>query len=185
VNHWHLRQAARIIHNGGVIAYPTEAVYGLGCDPLNAKAVLHLLALKRRSIDKGLVLIASDRDQLKPFIAPLDSNQIDTLDASWPGPVTWLVPANPNTPQWLKGNHNTIAVRVTAHSLAAALCRELGHALVSTSANLSGTRPARNPLQVHRYFDQQLDGILNGPLGKLAKPTPIQDLCTGRIVRSG
>lgn len=185
MNHWQLRQATHVIQLGGVIAYPTEAVFGLGCDPLNANAVLHLLALKHRPVAKGLVLIASDIEQLKPFMLPLKASQLHTLEASWPGPATWLVPANPNTPQWLKGNHDTIAVRVTAHPVAAALCRQLGHALVSTSANTSGTNPARTPLQVRRYFGQKLDKIIHGPVGSLTKPTTIRDLRSGRVVRPG
>ncbi|MCK4586215.1 MAG: Sua5/YciO/YrdC/YwlC family protein, partial [Gammaproteobacteria bacterium] len=115
VNHWQLRQTARIIERGGIIAYPTEAVFGLGCDPINPDAVLRLLTLKRRPIGKGLVLIASNIEQLKPFMAPLDAKQQHTLEASWPGPVTWLVPAKQETPVWLKGHHDTIAVRVTDH----------------------------------------------------------------------
>jgi L-threonylcarbamoyladenylate synthase len=188
VNHWQLQQTTRIIERGGIIAYPTEAVFGLGCDPLNPDAVLNLLALKRRPIGKGLVLIASTMEQLKPFIAQLDAKQQSTLETSWPGPVTWLVPARPETPVWLKGHHDTIAIRVTNHPIAAALCQTVGHALVSTSANRSGLRPARSPLQVRNYFskqgNQKIDLIVAGPLGNEAKPSVIKDLVTGKIVRS-
>ena len=102
VNHWQLRQTAHVIQQGGIIAYPTEAVFGLGCDPLNPDAVLRLIALKQRSIDKGLVLIASTIEQLEPFMAPLETKQQEKLEASWPGPATWLVPAKLETPVWLK-----------------------------------------------------------------------------------
>jgi len=187
VNHWQLTQTTRVVQQGGIIAYPTEAVFGLGCDPLNPDAVLRLLALKRRSIDKGLVIIASSIEQLKPFIAPLNTKQRNTLSASWPGPVTWLVPAKPETPVWLKGRHDTIAVRVTNHPTAAALCRSVGHALVSTSANRSGLRPAKSPLQVRNYFakqgNQAIDKIVMGALGKETKPSTIKDLATGNIIR--
>jgi L-threonylcarbamoyladenylate synthase len=187
VNHWQLRQTARTIERGGIIAYPTEAVFGLGCDPLNPDAVLRLLALKRRPVDKGLVLIASNIEQLAPFMAPLNTRQQDTLKASWPGPVTWLVPAKPETPVWLKGHHDTIAVRVTDHPIAAALCKAAGYALVSTSANRSGCRPAKTPLQVRNFFSQQgnqpIDKIVAGPLGNEAKPSIIKDLSTGKTIR--
>jgi L-threonylcarbamoyladenylate synthase len=191
VNHWQLRQTARIIKQGGIIAYPTEAVFGLGCDPLNPDAVLRLLALKQRPVGKGLVLIASTIEQLEPFMAPLDAKQQDTLEASWPGPVTWLVPATPETPVWLKGNHDTIAVRVTNHPVAAALCQTVGHALVSTSANRSGCRPAKTPLQVRNYFslsgksqgNLKIDRIVTGPLGNETKPSIIKDLLTGNTIR--
>ncbi len=183
MNHWQLRQAARAIHSGGLIAYPTEAVYGLGCDPLNAAAVQRLLNLKGRAMDKGLILIAADLDQLRPFLLPLDSDGEATLHTTWPGPVTWLLPARPETPRWLRGCHETLAVRVTAHPLAAALCRQLGHPLVSTSANRSGQTPARSALAVRRQLGPALEFIVSGPLGNQARPTPIRDLASGRILR--
>lgn len=184
---WQLQQAARIIRQGGIIAYPTEAVYGLGCDPFNAGAVYRLLELKQRPVEKGLILIASNISQLVPFMAPISTEQQQQLEASWPGPVTWLVPARPETPIWLRGKHDTIAVRVTAHPVAAALCQTIGHALVSTSANPSGRYPATSPLQVRRYFchgKNQIDYIIPGPLGGQARPTAIRDLKTGKTIRS-
>lgn len=184
MNSWHLKQAARTIQAGGVVAYPTEAVYGLGCDPLDATAVQRLLALKQRPMEKGLILIAADIAQLAPFMATLKDKDRETLDNTWPGPVTWVVPARPDTPLWLRGQHNGIAVRVTDHPLAAALCRATGHALVSTSANPAERPPARTALQVRRYFGQELDTILSGPLGKQSRPTPIRDLISGKTLRS-
>jgi L-threonylcarbamoyladenylate synthase len=183
VNHWQLRQAARIIQHGGVIAYPTEGVYGLGCDPLNAAAVLHLLALKQRPMAKGLILIAAELTQLRPFIAPLSTREEAQLTSTWPGPHTWLLPARTDTPIWLRGEHNTIAVRVTAHPLASALCRLTGQAIVSTSANQSGQRPATSTLELHRQFGGELDFILSGRLEQAGKPTVIRDLKTGHVIR--
>ena len=180
---WQLKQAARIVHAGGVIAYPTEAVYGLGCDPLNPRAVHHLLGLKQRPWEKGLILIAADLRQLEPFIQPLSETHLATVNTTWPGPVTWLLPTRPETPSWLRGVHNTIAVRVTAHPLAAALCRACGHALVSTSANPGGKRPAKTALKTRQYFGNQLDFILSGPLGKQARPTEIRDVRSGQTIR--
>lgn len=185
---WQLQQAARVIRQGGIIAYPTEAVYGLGCDPFNADAVLRLLALKGRSIDKGLILIASDISQLAPVMAPLTADQQQCLDDTWPGPITWLIPARSETPVWLRGVHETIAVRVTNHPIAAALCRAAGHALVSTSANPEGRRPATNPLQVLRYFGRpgdQIEHIVVGSTGNQSRPTTIRDLTSGHIIRPG
>jgi L-threonylcarbamoyladenylate synthase len=180
---WQLKRAAQAVHDGGVIAYPTEAIYGLGCDPLNSQAVLRLLALKQRPMEKGLILIADHQAKLAPYMAPLTQAQQDKLDATWPGPVTWLVPARPETPRWLRGQYDTIAVRVTGHPLAAALCQQLSHALVSTSANPTGKRPARSTLKIRQYFGDQLDCILSGPLGDQATPTEICDLTSGRIIR--
>jgi len=172
------------IHRGGVIAYPTEAVFGLGCDPLNPIAVQRLLEIKQRPMSKGLILIASRFEQLLPFIAPLDEVSLMFLQASWPGPLTWLVPAREDTPRWLRGEHSSIAVRVTAHPLASALCEITGHALVSTSANPAGMPPARHSLRVRKYFSNQLDLILTGDVDRQSSPTPIRDLATKKFIRS-
>jgi L-threonylcarbamoyladenylate synthase len=178
-----LRRAAAAIERGGVIAYPTEAVYGLGCDPDNFDAVSKLLAIKQRSPDQGLILIAADIGQLEKYFAPLAGTARNTLLESWPGPQTWVVPAANTTPSWLTGKHRTIAVRVTAHPVANALCRQCGYALVSTSANLSGYPPARDARTVRRMPGQELDYILVGPVGSLTGPTPIRDLLSGKILR--
>ena len=176
-----LRRAARALAAGAVIAYPTEAVWGLGCDPANGAAVLRLLALKGRPVDKGLILIAAEPAQLQPFLAagPLP----EPVAASWPGPSTWLLPAGPHTPGWLTGRHDTLAVRVTAHPLAAALCRSFGGAPVSTSANRAGRPPAKSALAVRRSLGDSVDLLVNGPLGGLARPTPIRDGRSGEYLR--
>lgn len=182
---WQLRNAARRLHDGAVIAYPTEAVYGLGCDPLNADAVMRLLALKQRPMAAGLILVAADFSQAEPFLLPVPANTRRTIMATWPGPVTWLLPARPEAPAWLRGRHDSLAIRVTAHAGTAELCRHFGGVLVSTSANPRGHNPARSALQVRRYFGGRLDGVLPGPLGGLRKPSEIRDARTGRILRSG
>ncbi len=178
-----LRTIARTIQVGGIVAYPTEAVYGLGCDPGNESAVRRLLAIKRRAMHKGLILIAADFAQLAPFLLPLSPADQARIAATWPGPYTWLIPACADTPRWLRGRHDTLAVRVTAHPLAAALCRACGHALVSTSANFSGRPPARTALAVRRQLGRAIDALLPGPVGGAAKPTEIRDLRSGRQVR--
>lgn len=181
----HLCAVARTVQAGGIVAYPTEAVYGLGCDPQNEPAVRRLLALKRRPAGKGLILIAADFAQLAPFLQPLVPADQARLAATWPGPYTWLIPACADTPYWLRGRHDTLAVRVTAHPLAAALCRICGHALVSTSANFSGRPPARTALAVRRQLGRTIDALLPGPTGGAAKPTEIRDLRSGQQVRGG
>ena len=185
VKHRQIAYAAHIVRAGGVIAYPTEAVYGLGCDPGNGAAVLRLLELKRRPLAMGVILIAADFAQLEPYLAPLASRTLSKLRNSWPGPMTWVLPARAETPYWLRGAHATLAVRVTAHPLAAALCRACGHALVSTSANRSSRPPARNALAVRRNFGTNVDYVLSGVLGGLARPTPIYDAGSGRMLRAG
>lgn len=178
-----LRVAARRLRAGGLLAYPTEAVWGLGCDPRNRRAVAALLALKGRPDRKGLILIAADFAQIEPFLAIPSAAMRGRIQAGWPGPVTWIVPASPKAPAWLAGKRGTLAVRVTAHPLSSALCREFGGALVSTSANPSGARPARTLLKTRRYFVRAPLRYLPGPLGGLDRPTAIFDARDGRRLR--
>lgn len=182
---FHLRTARRLLRAGGIVAYPTEAVYGLGCDPLNPQAVSRLLAIKHRPWRKGLILIAASPQQLEPYLEPVAPALQEQLSRSWPGPVTWLLPAREAVPRWLRGEHRTLAVRVTAHPLASALCEAFGGPLVSTSANLAGHAPARSALRVQGKLGGQVDYILHGSLGESEKPTEIRDARTGRIVRAG
>jgi L-threonylcarbamoyladenylate synthase len=181
---WQLRQAARYFWLGGLIAYPTEAVYGLGCNPLDKDAVQRLLKLKQRPVDKGLILIASDFDQLRPFIIEPSQEIMAPVFKSWPGPATWLLPAASMTPEWITGKHSTIAARITAHPLAAELCRACNSPLISTSANVTGCQPAKSPLMLRKQLYGQIDFILHGKTGSLKQPTPIQDALSGALIRA-
>jgi L-threonylcarbamoyladenylate synthase len=176
-------KAAWFIRHGGVIAYPTEAVYGLGCDPLSPGAVQRILTLKQRPEGKGLILIAAELAQLEAFLSPLSDEIQSRLQQSWPGPVTWLVPAREETSILLRGQHSTIAVRVTAHPIASALCRRAGMAIVSTSANRSGQAPCRSAEGVKSIFGSQIDFILKGSLGHSRAPSEIRDAISGKIIR--
>jgi len=181
---WPLRHARKAVWNGGVIAYPTEAVFGLGCDPLNAAAVEKLLAIKRRDPAKGFILIAADITQLDPFMH-LSGELREKLLQTWPGPVTWVVPAAPDVPEYLTGGRDTLAVRVTAHSVAHALCKAVGFALTSTSANLSGQLPSRSALAARRLLKDKVDYIVPGSVGPQRKPTEIRDAISGKLLRAG
>ncbi len=180
---WQLKCAASVLQRGGIVAYPTEAVYGLGCDPDDPVALDRLIAAKGRDARKGFILIASCIDQLEPYIQPLNAEIDQRLAATWPGPVTWLVPAHPDVLPMLSGGRETLAVRVTAHPLAAALCDAYGGALVSTSANPSGVPPARTALAVQRMLGERVDFIVHGDVGSLSGPTEIRDARSGAIVR--
>lgn len=180
---WPLKRARDVIWGGGVIAYPTEAVFGLGCDPLNARAVARILAIKQRAAAKGFILIAADIAQLEPFMQ-LDAAMCAAVLKTWPGPVTWVVPANRGVPAWMSGGRDTLAVRVTAHPVAQALCTAAGLALVSTSANLSGHSPLRSPTAVRRLLGDKVDYVVPGTVGTLKKPTEIRDARTGKILRA-
>lgn len=183
-NHHRIKRAASLLHGGGVVAYPTEAVWGLGCDPYSETAVDRIFSIKRRSRDMGLILIASDIAQLEPFLLGLNSQQRSQLVDSWPGPQTWLIPNNNVAPHWITGGRQTLAVRVTNHPLAAALCREYGGPLVSTSANPHGLPPAKTALKVNSYFCGAVDDVLPGLVGAATKPTAIRDLLSGQTIRS-
>ncbi|MGB5438574.1 MAG: L-threonylcarbamoyladenylate synthase [Gammaproteobacteria bacterium] len=181
---WKIREAVRHLEHGGIIAYPTETVYGLGCDPFNAAAVLHLLALKQRDTRQGLVLIAAEFAQLTPLLLPLGSATKSRVTRSTPVATTWVLPCLPTIPAWLRGRHTGLAVRVSSHPVAAALCKHWGGPLVSTSANLHGRHPATSPLAVRKAFNGQLDCILHGEQGS-GLPSTIRDGISGKILRSG
>jgi len=185
MNRWQLRQARQVVQAGGVIAYPTEAVFGLGCDPWNTDAISRLLTLKRRSPSKGLILIAAALDQLELFLAPMSRAVWQRVLPTWPGPVTWLLPARPSVPKVLTGGRDQLAVRITAHTQAAQLCLACGTALVSTSANRSGRPPARTTHELRLRLGKEVDFVLPGLVGGLDKPTEIRDGLTGAIIRPG
>lgn len=170
------------LRRGGIIAYPTESCYGLGCDPRNPRALKRLIRLKGRSAAKGLLLIADHFKRLKPFIRPLRAADLARMQRSWPGPVTWVVPASAACPPLLTGGRRSIAVRVTAHPGAARLCRSLGMALVSTSANKSGKKPAKTAAECRRIFGAQVRAIA-GRIGQRRRPSTLIDLATGNILR--
>jgi L-threonylcarbamoyladenylate synthase len=175
--------AAEVLRAGHVIAYPTEAVFGLGCDPSNETAVRKLLSIKGRHESAGLVLIASDFTQLKTWLADVNDALLDRAMQSWPGPVTWLFPRATSVPDYVAGQHDTIAVRITAHQPSRALCQAFGSPLISTSANRITARPALSPAEVDQAFGDQIAGILEGALGGADKPSEIRDLASGHVFR--
>jgi L-threonylcarbamoyladenylate synthase len=174
------------LKNQQVIAYPTEAVFGLGCDPDSELAVSELLALKQRPWEKGLILVAADYSQLTPYIDDnaLSEQQRATIFASWPGPVTWVIPAKQQTSRLLTGRFSSLAVRVSDHSLVQQLCRQLGKPLVSTSANLSGQEPCRTIAEVKLQFGESFP-VLAGHVGGRLNPSEIRDALTGEQIRQG
>lgn len=179
-----LLHSVRTLGRGGVIACPTEAVWGLSCDPDHPGAVARLLELKQRPVSKGLILVAADSDQIAALLAGLSPAQRSKLALSWPGPTTWLLPHRGLVPAWIHGGRDTVAVRVTAHPVMAALCRAWDGPLVSTSANPGGCQPPRAAFQVQRYFGGDLDGLVPGATGGADRPSVIRDLETDRVLRS-
>jgi L-threonylcarbamoyladenylate synthase len=170
-----------VFTSGGIFAYPTEAVYGLGCNPDNEQAVQKLLSLKKRPLNKGLILVASDFSQVEKYLKPLSDEQ---KKYTAPSETTYIFPALASAPKWLTGDFDSLAIRISKHPLVRELCEILGSALVSTSANLSGQPPAKTANEVAEQFDEEIDAILDGKLGDSQNPSVIRDSISLQIIRS-
>jgi L-threonylcarbamoyladenylate synthase len=181
----HIDNAIAQLHTGGVIAYPTEGVWGLGCDPFDEAAVLRILRMKQRPVEKGLILVAAGIDQIAALLVPLTSPERATVLATWPGPTTWLLPDPEQIiPAWIKGKFATVAVRVSAHPGVVRLCRAFGGPLVSTSANPADAPPATSRLRVLTWFGNDLDYIVPGRLGGQQGPSTIRALHSAEPIRA-
>lgn len=177
----HVEEARQGLLEGHIIAHPTEAVYGLGCDPFNKAAVERLLILKQRSMNKGLILLISDWAQLEALISPVSEQLLAPVRATWPGFVTWLFPKSALIPHWLSGDHPSIAIRMTAHPVARALCAD--GPVVSTSANVSGQTPIVDLAECRLQFPTGINGFLVGELGGAKEPSAIYSLVSGKQLR--
>jgi len=178
-----LQEAVAALRAGGVIAYPTEAVWGLGCNPDDEQALARLLRLKARDPAKGMILVAASIGQFAPWLEGLPFELHAPLAASWPGPATWLVPDNGRSHPLVRGDHDRVALRVSDHPLVGALCEAFGGPVISTSANRAGEPPAMSAEAVRDAFGNALDAIVDAPLGGLQRPSTIRDLITGRVLR--
>ncbi len=183
-SHWKIRHAVYILKNGGLLAYPTEAVFGLGCLADNLSAIERLLQIKQRPIKKGLILLAADIEQLTPYLATISPNILAKILATWPGPNTWILPTDQETSPLIKGDFNSVAVRVSSHPIVRALCQQSQSAIISTSANITGKKMTYNIFNVRLQFQNKLDYILNGSLGTNHKPSIIKDALTDKIIRN-
>ena len=179
----HVRHAGRLLRAGGVIAHPTEGVFGLACNPFDPVAVGRILDLKGRAFEAGFILLAADIAYVRALTGSLPEARWREITATWPGPLTWVLPGAPGLPDWVTGGRRTFAARVTAFAPAAALCTAAGGLLISTSANPSGRAPARSALRARVYFPTGLDMVLGGQTGGLTRPTPIRDAESGHSLR--
>ena len=176
--------------HGQVFAYPTEAVFGLGCDPLNEKAVRSILALKERPEEKGLIIVASKVEQILPYVdlrlLPDETQQ--KIMATWPGPVTWLLPKSAHTPNWVSGASSMVAIRVSSHPIVQAICDALDKPMISTSANPAGKEPAKTINEVQQYFKHAITNkmltLIEGKLGEQSSPSKIYHSLTMETIRS-
>ena len=169
---------------GDVIAYPTESVFGLGCDPFNTTAVTKLLQLKKRSLGKGFILVASQFSQVENLTQPINPRALAQVESTWPGPVTWIFPCTDDAPRWITGDNNSIAIRISNHPVIQKLCQAFRGPIVSTSANEKGCIPARSRAALSMIFGQEIAMTVSGELGNLHKPTTIRDAITGEVIRA-
>ncbi len=168
---------------GGVIAYPTEYCFGLGCDPSNQNAVQRILDIKRRSVDQGLIMIAANLVQVNAYADVQASPLSEEILASWPGPFTWTLPTLENVPNWVKGKHDSIAMRVTAHKLSSQLCHKYGGAIISTSANRHAQPALLSAATVAHVMGEEVDYIIDASVGGAKQASQIKDGISGAILR--
>ncbi|WP_395479836.1 Sua5/YciO/YrdC/YwlC family protein [Candidatus Curculioniphilus buchneri] len=181
-----LTRLVRALRQQQIIAYPTEAVFGLGCDPDSESAVRKLLTLKKRPWQKGFILVASNYTQLMPYI---DDSALDNIARArilnhLLTPVTWVMPARPNIPFWLTGDCSSIAVRICTFKPVYHLCLAFKKPLISTSANLTGYPPARTAVEVHEQLGKTFL-IMNEAIEGRRNPSEIRDIRSGALIRQG
>jgi L-threonylcarbamoyladenylate synthase len=182
-----LNNALKILQSQGVIAYPTESVFGLGCDPDCEAAIQKILLLKQRPAHKGLILIAASIEQLEKYadFSLLTDTQLTEIKKTWPGPTTWIVPCQKNLSKLISGDFDSVAVRVTAHPIVRQICLAFAKPIISTSANLSGLEAALNSQQINNMFKNNplLTLVIDAPVSGLSTPTQIFDASTGKRLR--
>jgi L-threonylcarbamoyladenylate synthase len=176
-------RASDVLLGGGVIAYPTEGVFGLGCLPDDIEAVERILAIKQRSPRKGLILIAARGEQFDDWIDPSLRGVLPDPDPRQP--VTWIVRPATRVPAIVTGDNPGLAVRITTNPIAAAICEAVGMPIVSTSANVAGRPVARNSFILRRSFAHLVDYVVPGECGPASGPSEIRELETGRVLRPG
>ncbi|NND81401.1 MAG: threonylcarbamoyl-AMP synthase [Gammaproteobacteria bacterium] len=178
-----IERAAKVIKKGGVVAYPTEYCFGLGCDPLNESAVRRILKIKARSEKQGVILIAANTAQVEQFADLNAAPQLANIKASWPGAVTWILPARSDVPAFIKGEHPSVAMRVTDHKVAAALCHAVGSAIVSTSANRHAMPELCSAQAVTEELGSEVDFVVQAAVGGATRASEIRDGVSGANLR--
>lgn len=180
----HIENACAVIAKGGVIIYPTESMYGLGCDPFNHAAVKKLLTIKKREENQGLILIAWDIEQLMTLIHHDYYNLLDNFIDGWPKNETWIFPKSSIVPKWISGANDSVAIRIPDHLVAKSICKEYGRPIVSTSANVSGMPPCITISEVESGFSKDsIDYFVPLPVGAYQRPSTIKDALTGITIR--
>lgn len=182
-----IQKAVNILEEGGVIAYPTETVYGLGCDPWNKEAVNRIRFLKGRDGNKPMILLIPDIQNAGMLSMPIPEKTRALINTFWPGPLTLVMQASTRAPESILNQDRKIAVRISSDPVCGQLMKKYNHPLVSTSANSSGEYPARSVAEVENYFNDKLDAILDGGTRHISEPSTVVDLFNNelRILRTG
>jgi len=180
-------EAARIVSTGGLIAFRTDTLYGLGADPLNRPALQKIRELKAREENKAILILISDMDQVDRFVEEKSGIFGLIANGHWPAPLTLVGPARSELPTELTAGSNTIGVRLPDNEKVRALVRVCGGALTATSANISGSAPARNAAEVEKYFPNGIDLIIDGGEVTVTEPSTVLDLSGSEpvLVREG
>ena len=178
-----IENAVIALRAGGVIAYPTEYCFGLGCDPRNVQALSRLLDIKQRKKEQGVILVAANTEQISEYADLSLLPNIDQVTASWPGPNTWVLPVRDSVSDWVRGKHTSIAMRVSAHDVCHSLCREFAHPIVSTSANRHGQQALLSAAEVCEEFNDELDFVVDLAVGDSSSASTIRDAMTGKRLR--
>ena len=177
---FYFKRLSQIIHAGGVIAYPTESVYGFGCDPLNKTAVKRILKIKQRSVNKGLIIVAADIKQIKPWVQNIPATIWQKVVNSYA--TNWVLPKSDLVPYWVSGDHQTVVVRISQHQIVQDICKYLGQPIISTSANVASRIELTSCIKVRKQFGKHLDFIVAGKVGGLA-PCRIIDPLNNLVLR--
>ena len=177
---FNFKRLTQVINAGGVIAYPTESVYGFGCDPLNKVAVNRILKIKQRSVNKGLIIIATDIKQIKPWVQNIPVNIWEKVVNSYA--TNWVLPKSDLVPYWVSGDHQTVVIRISQHQIVRDICKYLGQPIISTSVNVAGRIELSNFIKVRKQFGKHLDFIVHGKVGGLA-PCSIIDPLNNVVLR--
>ncbi|MFT6407193.1 MAG: L-threonylcarbamoyladenylate synthase [Arenicella sp.] len=178
-----IQHAVAALRSGGVIAYPTEYCFGLGCDPRNTTALARLLKIKQRKKEQGVILIASTIEQISYYAELGDLVRLKEITDSWPGPNTWVLPAKDTVSNWVRGEHCSVAMRISDHAVCLSLCREFGHPIVSTSANRHGRDALLSAADIIEEFADELDYVIDASVGDATTASTIRDAITGQQFR--
>ncbi|MFC1528534.1 L-threonylcarbamoyladenylate synthase [Candidatus Latescibacterota bacterium] len=179
--------AVTVLKNGGIVVYPTETVYGIGCDPLNRAAYERIHRLKKRNDDKQMLLLACSLSQVEQFAGRLADIPSRLAREFWPGPLTMVINTLSEIPEYLYGNSGGVAFRVTSHPVAASLANNSGYPITSTSANISGYPPVSNYEEALKMFGKEAEIVLENSIPFSGTPSTIIDLTSDepKIIREG